>query len=182
MRVVARIISLFIALSLIPTFSHAALPGFMLKRMGTMTGQLIVDDLAHQRPEKFVPSAGAAPFEQLTLGRKLVAAATAQKAGSLGICAVGFAADAQAAIVGNVLAAALAAAFRMPAYKRKPDPGKIRSIRLLGLDERLDTARVQAEAKGNAVEIKTENLGGFSVLRDEVVFDASAPHPSELRH
>jgi hypothetical protein len=36
-------------------------------------------------------------------------------------------------------------------------------------------ARVQAEAKGNSVEIKTENLGGFSVLRDEVVFDASAP-------
>ena len=29
--------------------------------------------------------------------------------------------------------------------------------------------------KGNAVEIKTDNLAGFSVLRDEVVFDTSAP-------
>jgi leucyl aminopeptidase len=91
----------------------------------------------------------ATAFEQLTLGRKLVAAATAQKAGSLGICAVGFDADAQVAIVGNMLAAALAAAFSMPAYKSKPDPEKIRSIRLLGLDERLDTARIQAEARGN---------------------------------
>ncbi|MBT8104226.1 MAG: leucyl aminopeptidase family protein [Woeseiaceae bacterium] len=93
--------------------------------------------------------AGATPFEQLTLGRELVAAATAQKPGSLGICAVGFDADAQAVIVGNVLAAALAAAFSMPAYKRKPDPQKIRSVRLIGLDDPLDTARIQAEAKGN---------------------------------
>jgi leucyl aminopeptidase len=94
-------------------------------------------------------AAGASAFEQLTLGRKLVAAATSQRAGSLGICAVGFDDDAREAIVSNILAAALAAAFQLPAFKRKPAAGKISSIRLLGLDEKLDTARVEAEANGN---------------------------------
>ncbi len=36
-------------------------------------------------------------------------------------------------------------------------------------------ARVQAEAKGSTVEVKTENITGFSVLRDAEVFDVSAP-------
>ncbi len=94
-------------------------------------------------------SAAASAFEQLTLGRKLVAAAGGQKPGSLGICAVGFKADAQARAVNNVLAAVLAAGFRLPAYKSKAEPAKIRSIRLLGLDEHLDTSRTEAEAKGN---------------------------------
>ena len=91
----------------------------------------------------------ASAFEQLTLGRKLVAAATSQKAGSLGICAVGFDAATQARLVGTALAAVLAAAFKLPAYKRKPEPDRITSIRLLGLDEQLDTGRIEAEAKGN---------------------------------
>ena len=57
-------------------------------------------------------AADASAFEQLTLGHKLVAAATAEKAGSLGICATGFDATARETVVGNVLAAALAAAIR----------------------------------------------------------------------
>ena len=93
--------------------------------------------------------AESSTFEQLTLGRKLVSAATAQKAGSLGICAVGFSPDKEAALVKSVLAAALAAAFNMPAYKSKPEPEKIKSIRLLGLAEEIDTKRTEAEAKGN---------------------------------
>ncbi len=93
--------------------------------------------------------ADATTFEQLTLGRKLVAAATDQRAGVLGICAIGFDTATQAAIVRNVLAAALAAAFRLPAFKRKPDAETIRSIRLVGLDEKVDTRRLSAEARGN---------------------------------
>lgn len=94
-------------------------------------------------------NADASAFEQLTLGRKLVAAATAQKAGSLGICAIGFDPDAQATLVNNVLAAALAAGLRLPTFKSKAAPVKIRSIRLLGLEQPLDTGRTEAEAKGN---------------------------------
>ncbi len=94
-------------------------------------------------------AADAGVFEQLTLGRKLVAAATTQKAGILAIAAVGFSPAAQAQIVSNVLAAALAAAFVLPSYKTDRKPPCINSIRLLGLDEALDTRRVEAEARGN---------------------------------
>jgi leucyl aminopeptidase len=94
-------------------------------------------------------AADASAFEQLTLGRKLVASATSEKPGSLGICAVGFKDELQPGIVGNILAAALAAAFPMPAYKSKATPSKIRSVRLVGLKEKFDTARAAAEAKGN---------------------------------
>lgn len=93
------------------------------------------------------PSASA--FEQLTMGRQLAVAAGAQKAGSLGICALGFAPDAQARVVNNVLAAALAAGFKLPTYKGKATPNKFNSIRILGLDAHLDTSRTEAEAKGN---------------------------------
>ena len=91
----------------------------------------------------------ASTFERLTLGRKLVAAALGQRAGTLGIAAVGFDADTAARIVGDVLAAALAAAFPMPAYKSKPQPVLIKRVRLLGLEKKLDTSRIQAEALGN---------------------------------
>jgi leucyl aminopeptidase len=91
----------------------------------------------------------ASTFEQLTLGRKLVAAATTQKAGCLGICAVGFSEEEQGQLVISVLAAALAGAFNMPAYKSKPDPARIKSIRLLGSAEKIDTSRAEAEARGN---------------------------------
>ena len=91
----------------------------------------------------------ASAFEQLTLGRKLVAAATDQKAGSLGICATGFDSETQIELVKNILAAALAAGFKLPAYKSEQAPDTIKNIRLLGVDEKIDTTRVEAEAKGN---------------------------------
>ena len=92
---------------------------------------------------------GATAFEQLTLGRTLVAAAVAEKAGSLGICVIGFDSDEAQQIYRNILAAALAAAFQLPAFKTKPSPAVIKSLRLLGVDEKIDTTRVEAEASGN---------------------------------
>ena len=88
-------------------------------------------------------------FEQLTLARRLVAAATAEKAGSLGVAILGFDNEAAASICRNVLAAALAAAFRLPTFKSKPAPDRIRNIRVVGLADKLDLDRVQAEANGN---------------------------------
>jgi leucyl aminopeptidase len=94
-------------------------------------------------------TAGAGTFEQLTLARKLVASAIAEKAGSLGIAVVGFDDAATASIVKNVVSAALAAAFRLPTFKSDPPSDKIRSIRIVGLAETLDLDRVRAEAHGN---------------------------------
>jgi len=110
-------------------------------------------------------AANASTFEQLTLGRKLVTAATSQKAGCLGICAVGFDTAAQTTLVKNVLAAALAAAFKLPSYKSKPKPASIRSIRLLGVEQKIDTRRTEAEAKGN-------NLARWLTVQPPNVLDA----------
>jgi leucyl aminopeptidase len=88
-------------------------------------------------------------FEQLVFARKMVAAATAEKAGTIGIWVAGFDADDQNALVQALSAAALAAAFVMPSYKTKDAPQKIKRIKLLGLSNRLDLTRVTAEADGN---------------------------------
>ena len=94
-------------------------------------------------------AADATAFVQLTLARRLVASATAEKAGSLGIAVVGFADDVAESIVKDIVAAALAAAFQLPAFKSTPPPEKIRSIRIVGLAANLDLDRVRAEANGN---------------------------------
>ena len=92
---------------------------------------------------------GAEAFEQLTLGRKLVAAATSENAGCLGIFVTGFDSDEQQAICKAVVAAALAAGFNLPTYKQEDAPPSIRSIRIIGLEDKIDLSRTVAEAKGN---------------------------------
>ena len=91
----------------------------------------------------------ASAHEQLTLARKLVSAATAEKAGCLGVAIVGFADDAQAEICRNVMAAVYAAAFTLPVFKSKASPPRIRSARIVGLADNVDLGRVSAEASGN---------------------------------
>jgi leucyl aminopeptidase len=88
-------------------------------------------------------------FERLTLARKLVQSIRAEKAGCLGIAVAGFDADTSQAIYRSAVSAALAGAFALPAFKSKPSTPAIRSLRLLGLDEKLDLDRVRAEANGN---------------------------------
>jgi len=88
-------------------------------------------------------------FDRLTFARKLVAAATAEKAGSLGILVMGFDSDTQHALCDAAVAAALATGFNLPEFKSKPAPAKIRSVRVLGLDKELNLSRTIAEAKGN---------------------------------
>lgn len=88
-------------------------------------------------------------FEELTLGRKLIAAATTEKAGCLGIWVLGFDTMDQRRIARHVAAAALAAGLSMPEFKSKASPARVKSIRVIGLDERTDFSRDCAEAEGN---------------------------------
>ncbi len=94
-------------------------------------------------------AAGTDAFDRLTLGRKLVAAATNEKAGNLGILVMGFDAEEQHALCDAAVAAALAAGFNLAQFKSKSSPARIRSICVLGLDEKIDLSRTIAEAKGN---------------------------------
>jgi len=88
-------------------------------------------------------------FGQLTFARKLVAASCNEKPGTLGIWVAGFKPHEQLETIRYVLAAALAAGFVMPAFKAKPTPPPVRSIRILGLEQKIDIARTIAEASGN---------------------------------
>jgi len=93
----------------------------------------------------------AEEFELLGFARKMVSAATAEKAGTVGIWVAGFDDDQQQRIIKALVAAALAAAFVMPSYKTKDGKPAIKSIRVLGLADRIDLGRVTAEAEGNNV-------------------------------
>jgi leucyl aminopeptidase len=88
-------------------------------------------------------------FEHLTFARRLVAAATTEKAGTLGILVVGFSDEQQHALCKATVAAALAAAFNLPQFKSKAAAEKIKKIRLLGLHSKVDLSRTIAESKGN---------------------------------
>lgn len=94
-------------------------------------------------------AAAATPFEQLTFARKLIGSALGEKAGAIGIWVLGFETQEAEAVAKRLAAAALAAAFALAEFKSKPRPPRIRSIRLLGLDRKLDLGRVTAEARGN---------------------------------
>ncbi|MEE8539928.1 MAG: hypothetical protein V3S54_08930, partial [Woeseiaceae bacterium] len=88
-------------------------------------------------------------FKELTLGRKLISAATAEKAGCIGIWVLGFDAKDQLRIAKNIAAAALAAGLSMPAFKSTDSNASIKSIRVIGLDEAANFDRESAEAEGN---------------------------------
>ncbi|MDH4253344.1 MAG: leucyl aminopeptidase family protein [Gammaproteobacteria bacterium] len=91
----------------------------------------------------------AEAFERLGFARKMIAATLTEKAGTVGIWVCGFDDDRQAAIVRDTVAAALAAGFGLPEFKEKASPPVIASLKVIGLDARLDLDRVVAEAEGN---------------------------------
>jgi leucyl aminopeptidase len=94
-------------------------------------------------------SVDAEAFDHLSFGRKMVAAALTERGGSLGIWVLGFGKDDAAKLALHLTSAALAAGFSLAEFKSRAKPPRIKSIRILGLDERLDLRRVEAEAKGN---------------------------------
>lgn len=129
------------------------------KRMRAAMGKRSDDDapalhtrLSNQRQTQVLAATIAADtstFELLTVSRKLIAATSGEKAGTLGICVVGFSAEQQRAICKAATAAALAAGFNLPSYKSKASRPRLRRIQILGLDEQVDLSRIVAEAHAN---------------------------------
>ncbi len=89
------------------------------------------------------------PFDSLTFARESLVSALREKAGTLGIWVLGFDESEQKSIVARVTAAALAAAHALPEFKSKRTPAKMKGIKIIGLDERIDLTRIHAEADGN---------------------------------
>lgn len=94
-------------------------------------------------------AADADAFEQLTFARKLIAGALSDRGSSLGVRVLGFGEEQAAALAERIAAAALAMAFRLEDYKTRKQPPRIRQVRILGLDRKLDLSRTEAEAAGN---------------------------------
>jgi leucyl aminopeptidase len=105
-------------------------------------------------------------FETLTVSRKLVSSATSEKAGNLGVLVVGFEAETEQTLHKAIVAAALAAGFKLPSFKSKADPVRVRGIRLLGLQDKIDLQRTTAEARGN-------NLARWLTTLPPNILDAS---------
>ena len=88
-------------------------------------------------------------FARLTQARRLLSATDAEKSGTIGVSALGFARDAAETLLLDVVSAAQARAFPMPSFKKRPATQSIRALRLLGLERKLNLERVNAEALGN---------------------------------
>lgn len=89
--------------------------------------------------------AGASAFERLTLARKLVAEAARFGAATIGL----HTAPADDAMIEALVAAAFAARFRLPQFKKKaPLPAQLKRLRLFH-PHKLDLARIEAAAAGN---------------------------------
>jgi len=90
-------------------------------------------------------------FERLTFARKMVANATREKAAAIGIWVFGFDFAEQRLLVNDMLAATLAAGFQLPEFKSKASPDRVKSVRIFGLDKKIDISRISAEASGNNI-------------------------------
>lgn len=124
----------------------------LMQRRAAQSVPAVLTRVSNQKQTNLLVSAlgkDNSTFAQLSFAAKLVAAAADEKPGALGIWVLGFAVAEQNNIVNNVVAAALAAAFVMPEFKSKPTPSPFRSIRILGLERKIDIKRTLAEASGN---------------------------------
>ena len=95
--------------------------------------------------------ADATPFELLSAARKWIAAVRDARPVSLGLVVAGPDATQAAAIAQAVLAAVLAADFRLPKISREPDDATgagIRELHILGMEGKADFTRTLAAAEG----------------------------------
>jgi len=93
-----------------------------------------------------------APFEFLTLARKMIAAQQKQKAERVGIVVCGFETSHAERVAETIIAAACAATAVMPNYKSdKQSKASLRRLDLYGLKIRHGFKRTMAEARGNAL-------------------------------
>ncbi len=95
---------------------------------------------------------GMAPFEQLTLARKLVAAHWEGKAAParIAIITAGFSSETAAPLIEAVVAALLARAHSLPSYKSGAKTSRpLKTIEIFTAPAGLDLRRTLAEAEGN---------------------------------
>ena len=109
---------------------------------------VIVDLLKAEKNKGALPAA----FSLLEFAGNLAAQALKDNPSSVAVMAIGFEPAAGEKIVGALLLALSAHNFRLPAYSQKPGAApRLRTIRVCGLANRIDLARVAAE--GSAINL-----------------------------
>lgn len=94
---------------------------------------------------------GGTRFETLTWARKLIAAVRADNASRIGLYAPGLD-DAQVDTLSALVAAALAAAFRLPSFKSKPKKDwTLTSVKIFAVEPRISLDHIRAQALGNNI-------------------------------
>ena len=106
-------------------------------------------------------------YTRLSKARRLLDAALTEKAGTLGVCAFGFHDEHGERWLTDIAAAGLARSFQMPAFKSDAARPAIKSMKLLGLERKLDLSTVVAEAEGN-------NLARWLTALPANILDADA--------
>jgi leucyl aminopeptidase len=99
-------------------------------------------------PEQKGPAGRQAAFERLKFAGQLVSAALEDRPRRLGVMVVGVPADAAATIAKALVLAVNAHAFALPAYRSQHDRTRTpASLRLLGLGDRIELTRSEAESE-----------------------------------
>ncbi len=93
-----------------------------------------------------------APFEQLSWARRIIAECRRDNPGSLGIFSLGLDDDMRAGALTSLVAAAEAAAFKLPSFKSKETKQRrLANVKLLGCKPRLELRDIRAQALGNNI-------------------------------
>ena len=94
----------------------------------------------------------ASAFDLLSRSREIVAMALKDNPSTLGILVPAGSAAQTDRLLEALVAATWAAAVRLPSFKAKAKTGsRLKSVRLLGLGDKLDLSRTLAEAEGNGL-------------------------------
>jgi len=131
----------------------AGLESALLRRKARAGDVVIANHLQAQRavPVLIMPcKTSGDTFPSLSQARTLVGKALEHDPDALSVLVHGFDAPRSKQLGEAVLSALLAALARMPARKKKPAPApRLQKVLLAGVPERIDVARVKAEANGN---------------------------------
>lgn len=127
---------------------------YLLQRAGTSGAAYCTSRLDNARATGVTVTARSrgSAFDGLTWARKALRECLREKPARLGILTAGLTGEAHRDAVGNLAAAAHAAAFRLPCFKSKPPPDNpLKRLTILAAGSPIDPGAVQARALGNNV-------------------------------
>jgi len=136
---------------LLKTIPHGA----QLKKLLSRAGGPIVSSRLQNDNATGVTLAefpAASTFEQLTWARRVIAECQRDNPRTLGVFTAGLQPEVEVEALTSLVAAAEAAAFRLPSFKSKEDkPKRLATLKLLGCDAKLELREIRAQSRGNNI-------------------------------